>query len=366
MEERTGGARALRHRGAAANPPNRFEPIRAEADPDFEALRRTDPDGERPPDPRTRYAVDPSRSVLVRNDSPDVPFDVSLNPYRGCEHGCSYCYARPSHEYLGLSAGLDFETRILVKEDAPALLRRALMAPSWRPRVVALSGVTDAYQPVERRLRLTRRCLEVFAEFRNPVAVVTKSALVTRDADLLRDLAGFDAACVHVSITTLDTSLARAMEPRAAPPHRRLATVASLAEAGVPVGVMVAPVIPGLTDHEIPKIVEAAARAGATCVRYIVLRLPHGVADLFDAWLQRAAPGRRDRVLARLRDIRGGRLSDPRFHSRMRGEGIFAEQIDALFDLARRRSGLPADGPQLSAAAFRRPGGSQLSLFAHP
>ena len=254
--------KASRRRGAATNPHNRFERIALEADPEFEAACAADPD-EPAPNPRTRFYRDPSRSILAKNDSPDVPFDASINPYRGCEHGCSYCYARPGHEYLGFSAGLDFETRILVKERAPELLRGVLAAPSWRPRVVALGGVTDGYQPVERRLGITRGCLEVFAEFRNPVAVVTKSALVTRDIDLLGELARFDAACVLVSITTLDRDLARAMEPRAAPPRRRLATVEALARAGIPVGVMVAPVIPGLTDHEIPAIVAAAARAGA-------------------------------------------------------------------------------------------------------
>jgi DNA repair photolyase len=273
------------------------------------------------------------------------------------------CYARPTHEYLGFSAGLDFETKILVKEDAPELLRRELASPRWQPRPVAVCGVTDAYQPVERRLRLTRRCLEVFAEFRNPVTVVTKSRLVTRDADLLAELARFDAAAVYVSITTLDAELARNMEPRATAPAGRLAAVEELARAGVPVGVFVAPVIPGLTDHELPAILRAAAAAGARHAGFVLLRLPHSVADLFDDWLRRHYPDRREKVLGRLRDMRGGALNDARFGWRMRGWGPLAEQVRALFALGCRRAGLSRDFPALSAAAFRRPGGTQGLLF---
>jgi DNA repair photolyase len=273
------------------------------------------------------------------------------------------CYARPTHEYLGFSAGLDFETRILVKEDAPELLREALSSPRWQPRVVALSGVTDAYQPIEAKLRLTRRCLAVFAAFRNPVAIITKSALVARDADLLAELAAHGAASVHVSITTLDDALRRALEPRASSPRRRLAAIETLAKAGVPVGVMCAPVIPGLNDAEIPAILSAAARAGAQRASHVLLRLPHGVAELFDAWLARHRPERRDRVMARIREVRGGRLNDPRFHSRMRGEGVYADQIHALFALACRRAGLAGERAPLSTAAFRRPGGTQLQLL---
>jgi DNA repair photolyase len=350
-----------RARGAAENPPNRFERLSYAEDPDL--VGAAPDEGERP-SPPTRFYDDPSRSLLASNQSPDVPFDVSLNPYRGCEHGCSYCYARPTHEYLGFSAGLDFETRILVKRDAPELLRRALASPRWQPRAVAIGGVTDAYQPVERRLGITRRCLEVFAEFRNPVAVVTKSALVERDADLLAELARHDAAAVFVSVTSLDERLSRALEPRAATPRRRLATIEALCGAGVPVGAMVAPVIPALNDHEIPAIVQAAARAGAGCARHVMLRLPHGVAALFEAWLERHFPERKQKVLSRVRAMRGGRLNDSRFHSRMRGSGALAEQTHALFALACRRAGLPEQGPALSATAFCRPGEPQLSLFA--
>jgi DNA repair photolyase len=344
----------MARRGANENPANRFERIAFEPD-------AADPD--EAPAPDTRFFTDPSRRILAENDSPDVGFDVSLNPYRGCEHGCAYCYARPTHEYLGFSAGLDFETRILVKRDAAARLRETLARPSWKPRVIALSGVTDPYQPAERRLRISRGCLEVLAEFRNPVAIVTKSRLVARDADLLAELAAHDAAVVNVSVTTLDPELHRAMEPRAASPRQRLAAVEALARAGVPVGVMVAPIVPGLNDHEIPRILAAAADAGAGFAGRIVLRLPHGLKDLFEAWLERHYPARKAKVLNRVRSLRAGRLNDARFGSRMRGEGIWAEQIARSFELAARRHGLDRPRPTLSAAAFRRPGGAQLDLF---
>lgn len=274
------------------------------------------------------------------------------------------CYARPTHEYLGMSAGLDFETKILVKEDAANLLRDALMKKNWTPQPIALSGVTDAYQPVERRLGITRACLEVLAEFRNPVVVVTKSHLVTRDSDLLAELARHGAAAVRLSITTLDRKLARKMEPRAATPERRLDAIRRLSETGIPTGVMVAPVIPGLTDHELPSILEAASEAGATTASYIMLRLPHGVKELFSDWLERSYPDRKEKVLGRIREIRSGRLNDPDFGSRMRGEGPYAEQIRSLFEIARRRHGLDRRGDPLSTEAFRRPApGGQRDLF---
>ena len=346
----------IRGRGATGSPPNRFEKLSYERDPDW-----SDPED---PAPATEFLKDPSRSIIAYNDSPDVGFDASVNPYRGCEHGCIYCYARPTHEYLGFSAGLDFETKILVKEDAPDLLRRELSSPSWKPQVVAISGVTDPYQPVERRLGLTRRCLEVFVEFRNPVAIVTKNHLVTRDLDLLQELARYEAAAVFLSITTLDGSLARVMEPRTSHPARRLAAIEALTQAGVPAGVMVAPVIPGLTDHEAPSIIAAAAQAGARFSGYIPLRLPHGVRSLFEQWLAQHVPDRKAKVLNRIRAIRGGRLNDPRFVSRMKGEGIFAKQIAAMFSLACRKSDIDGRGPKLSTAAFRRPpSNAQLSLF---
>jgi DNA repair photolyase len=273
------------------------------------------------------------------------------------------CFARPTHEYLGFSAGLDFETKIMVKEDAPDLLRRELSSPRWQPQPLAVSGVTDPYQPVERRLRLTRRCLEVLAEFRNPVVVVTKNHLVTRDLDLLRELAFHEAAAVFLSVTTLDGNLVRTLEPRASQPAGRLAAIEELARAGVQTGVLVAPVIPGLTDHELPAIVAAASQAGAKFAGYVPLRLPHGLGPLFEAWLVQHAPEKKDKVLSRIRSLRGGRLNDPNFGSRMKGEGVFARLIEDVFSLACRRAGILARRPTLSTAAFRRPGGTQPLLF---
>jgi DNA repair photolyase len=342
-------------RGAASNPPNRFAPIQLERDADWNP--------EEDPLPRTQFFKDHSRTIIATNESPDVGFEASINPYRGCEHGCIYCYARPFHEYLGFSSGLDFETKIMVKEDAPVLLREELGSPRWQPKILALSGVTDPYQPVERRLKLTRACLEVVAGFRNPVSIVTKNQLVTRDADLLGELARFNAAAVFLSLPSLDTELRKVMEPRTSPPAARLATMSTLSGAGIPTGVLVAPVIPGLTDHEIPAVLDAAARAGARFAAFSVLRLPHAVAPLFDQWLATHFPDRKERVLNRLRALRDGRLCHSRFDKRMRGAGIFAEQIEALFDVARRRAGIAASAPELSTAAFRRPGGAQMRLF---
>jgi DNA repair photolyase len=340
-----------RGRAAATNPTNRFESLHVEAE---EPL---------PGRVRTLYLRDDSRSVLSRNDSPDVPFDVSLNPYRGCEHGCIYCYARPTHEYLGLSAGLDFESRILVKEDAPQLLRRALGEASWRPQPIGLSGVTDPYQPVERRLRITRGCLEVLAETRNPVMLLTKNALIERDVDLLAELAGHQAVSVAISITTLDVDLMRRMEPRTAHPRRRLETITRLSEAGIPVGVLMAPIVPAITDHEIPELLEATAEAGALFAGYTVLRLPGAVDALFSDWLEENFPDRKDKVLHRLEAMRGGKHNEVRFGDRMRGRGTWADQIRTLFETSRRRVGLARRGVDLSVDGFRRPEGRQRRLF---
>jgi DNA repair photolyase len=345
----------LRGRGSASNPPNRFERITFEP----EAA-----DGSEERAPRTEFLRDTTRGILSRNDSPDVGFDVGINPYRGCEHGCSYCYARPMHEYLGFSAGVDFETRIVVKESAPELLEAELRKPTWKPQTIALSGATDAYQPVERRLELTRRCLRVLADHLNPVAMITKNHLVTRDIDILRELASANAVWVNLSITTLEAKLQGVMEPRASTPARRLAAVEALASAGIPVGVMVAPVIPGLTDNEIPAILRAAADAGARSASYILLRLPHGVKEIFSDWLAAHVPDRRERVLNRLAEMREGGLYESRFHHRMRGRGVYADHIRTLFTVSRRQHGLDQPVPELSTASFRRPDrGGQLSLF---
>jgi DNA repair photolyase len=343
-------------RGAASNPANRFEKIHLEADPDTET-------GEVASAPGTQFLRDKTVSILSHNDSPDVGFDTSINPYRGCEHGCIYCYARPTHEFLGLSAGLDFERKIMVKENAPELLREALSSPKWKPRVIVMSGVTDCYQPVERRLKLTRGCLEVLAECRHPIAIITKNFLVTRDIDLLQELARHQAVSVTISVTSLQSELARIMEPRTSMPKQRLAAIEALAKAGVPVGVNVAPIIPGLTDHEILGIVQAATDAGAQFAGYTVVRLPYAVKDLFEQWLSDHVPEKKEKVLNRIRTLRGGKLNESEFGSRMRGEGLFADQIGQTFKVACHKAGLTGKYLQLSTASFRRPQGAQLSLF---
>lgn len=345
----------VRGRGSASNPKNRFESIETVPDPPQ--------DNDEISSPHTEFYPDRSKSIVAYNDSPDVGFDASINPYRGCEHGCIYCYARPTHEYLGFSSGLDFETKIMVKEDAPELLRKELSSPKWKPQLVALSGNTDCYQPVEKKKQLTRRCLEVFLEFRNPVVIITKNYLVTRDADILADLARYDCVGVTISLTTLDHQLSSLLEPRASRPARRLAAITTLAEAGVPVGYLQAPMIPGLTDSEAPAIGVAAARAGATFSGYVALRLPFAVKALFEQWLEQNYPEKKNKILSRVREIRGGKLNDPNFASRMRGEGIYAEQMAKLFQLARKKSGIAERWPKLTTGYFRRPGIDQLKLF---
>ena len=346
---------AIRGRGTGSNPRNRFEPLFYDPDPDSEV----------PPDTAfaTELLRDTSQSILAYNNSPDIGFDASINAYRGCEHGCIYCYARPTHEYLGFSAGLDFETKILVKPEAATLLRRELSSRRWKPQVVVLSGVTDPYQPTERRLRLTRDCLEVLAEFRNPVSIITKNHLVTRDIDVLQELARYQAVSVALSVTSLDGRLSRVLEPRASHPQQRLAAIEELSQAGVPVGMMVAPVIPGLNEHEMPAIIAAGKKAGAQFAGYTTLRLPYGVAPLFERWLDQHAPSKKAKVLNRLRSLRGGKLNDSRFGKRMRGEGRYAEQIAAMFALACRKADLINRHPRLSTDAFRRPVEGQLALF---
>ena len=346
---------SIPHRGAVNNPANRFEKIHLERDEDWNP--------EEDPLPRTTFLRDLSQTIIAYNDSPDVGFEASINPYRGCEHGCIYCYARPFHEYLGFSAGLDFETKIMVKENAPELLRKELSSPKWKPKTIAISGVTDCYQPVERKLKLTRRCLEVLAEFRNPVGIVTKNYLVTRDIDVLGELARHQAAVVFISVTTLDSELRNVMEPRTSPPAARLAAIKKLSDAGIPTGFLLAPVIPGLTDHEIPAIVAAATDAGAKFGGHVPLRLPHAVAPMFEDWLARHFPDRKDKVLNRIRALRGGKLYDSAFGERMSGEGIFARQIEKMFDVAARKAGIENQRPELSTEAFRRVDGKQLSLF---
>jgi len=342
----------VRGRGASWSPANRFEKLHVDlTDVDVVDVDLTQ---EERPRPVTQYFRDGSRSIITRNNSPDVGFETSVNPYRGCEHGCIYCYARPTHEYLGFSAGLDFESKIVVKMNAAELLRAELESPRWKPQTLVISGVTDPYQPIERKLRITRSCLEVLAQFRNPVAVITKNRLVTRDVDLLRELASYHAVAVNISVTSLDPNLQRVLEPRTSPPTARLETIEQLRAAGIPVGVMVAPIIPGLTDHEVPKILEACAGAGAQFAGYTIVRLPWAVAPLFEHWLDEHFPDRKEKVLGRIRHLRGNdRLNNSQWHTRMTGQGIFAEQIASLFEVGCRRAGI-GERPRLSTTAFRR------------
>ena len=347
-------SKGFKGRGAAENPGNRFDKI--DIEPTEEEISKG-------LSPNTIFYKDTTKSIITYNDSPDVGFSAGINPYRGCEHGCIYCYARPTHEFLGFSLGLDFETKIFVKEDAPALLRKELSAKKYKPQTIALSGNTDCYQPCERRFRLTRTCLEVLEEFKNPVGIVTKNHLVTRDLDILQEFASWNGALVAVSITTLDAKLKSVMEPRTSEPRLRLQTIEELSKAGIPVIVMVAPVVPGLTEHEIPKIIQSASDAGAKGAAYIMLRLPYRVSDLFSRWLDRHFPDRAQKVLNRIKSIRKGDLNSKEFHERMRGSGIYAEQIKDIFETAKRRAGFNGKSIHLSTEHFRKPGGTQLNLL---
>ena len=341
-----------RGRGASFNTPNRYEPLTVTPDPSAlpaEELRQVP----------TRLFQDTTRTILAANNSPDIRFTYSVNPYRGCERGCIYCYARPTHEYLGWSAGLDFETRILVKKNAPLLLGRAFEKPSWQPQVVCFSGNTDPYQPVERTLKLSRECLKVFLRHRNPVAIITKNHLLTRDIDILGELAKRNLVRVSISITTLRPEVARAMEPRTSIPQRRLNAVKRLAEAGIPVGVNVAPVVPGLTDEEMPAIIRAAAERGATRAGYALLRLPGPVAPLFVDWLGKAFPERKEKVLRRIKDLRRGHLYQSAYEQRMRGQGIWADTLAYLFRMTCQSMGMNQPSIPLSTNQFRH----NLTIF---
>lgn len=332
-----------RGRGADVNPAQRFANLHVDYDP-----------GEGPAAVRTQFLRDDSQSIISRNSSPDLPFEASLNPYRGCEHGCAYCYARPTHEYLGFSSGVDFESRILVKEKAAELLQREFERRGYVPRALSMSGVTDPYQPVEKALRVTRSCLEVLAAYRHAVVMITKNHLITRDGDLLGWLAGWQAAQAYLSITTLDAELARALEPRASSPRQRLEAVRVLREAGVPVGVSVAPVIPGLNDHEIPALLEAAREAGAQFAAFTVARLPFGVKEVFAGWLERHHPGIKDKVLGRIEEAQGRTLSHRDFGTRLKGQGLWAEQLGRMFEVCKKRLGF-APRPSVREDRFRRP-----------
>ena len=352
--------RPKKGRGAISNDSSRYAAHACvEIDGGWSGAR----DGESEAPTRTRILVDSSRTVISRNDSPDVPFELSINPYRGCEHGCAYCFARPTHAYLGLSPGLDFETQIFCKPDAPALLRKELSHPGHRCSPIAVGINTDAYQPAERKLGITRGILEVLQEYRHPFSIVTKSALVERDIDILAPMAGQRLVQVAISITTLKADIARSLEPRAAAPQRRLETVRRLADAGIPVSVMIAPVIPVLTDSELEDILGRAREAGASGAGYVLIRLPHEVKGLFREWLEAHVPLTAAHVMKRISDTRGGKAYEAGFGTRMRGTGPYAELIGRRFHTAARRLGF-GPMPAMATELFQPPGvATQLSLL---
>jgi DNA repair photolyase len=352
----------MRH-GSHLDPPNRFESVHHESDlehvewdTEYLAARQNRP---------IEYLSDESKTIVSENRSPDLPFTYSLNPYRGCIHACSYCYARPTHEYLGFNAGLDFETKIVVKKDAPRLFREFLAKDSWQPEPINFSGVTDCYQPAEREFRLTRQCLEVADQCSQPVTIVTKNALVTRDIDLLQVMAKRNLVRVLVSVTTLDPSLAREMEPRTSIPEARLRAIGLLSAAGVPTGVLIAPLIPGLNDHEAAAIMARAKAAGAMTAGYVLLRLPLTVEPVFREWVTRTRPAEAEKILGRVRQTRNGKLNSSQFGDRMVGTGEIAEQIRAMFHVFRTKHGLARKLPPLSCDQFTPPqnASGQLRLF---
>ena len=351
--------RLLKGRGARSNDSSRYDSERRVGFDDGWTA-----DDETPPPIKTEITRDATRTIIARNTSPDISFNQSINPYRGCEHGCIYCFARPTHAYLGLSPGLDFETKLLVKPDAAKLLEAELRKPSYQPQVIAMGTNTDPYQPIERDWRVTRSILQVLADFKNPVAIVTKSALIARDIDILAPMAAEGLAKVALSITTLDRKLARLMEPRAATPERRLQTLRALSAAGIPTGVMTAPVIPALNDEEIESILAAAADAGAVQAGYTLLRLPLEIKDLFREWLETQVPGRAKHVMSLIRSMRGGKDYDSNWDTRMTGAGPYASLIAQRFAIATRRLGLNRNRVALDASKFRRPPreGDQLAL----
>ena len=354
---------AHKGRGALSNDTSRYDTekrIRTTDGWEAEAAAVAE-DDELPP-LRTTLTRDATRTILARNSSPDIPFDRSINPSRGCEHGCIYCFARPTHAYLGLSPGLDFETRILFKPEAAKLLAAELAAPKYKCDVIAMGTNTDPYQPVERELKVTRQILRVLSDFNNPVGIVTKNHMVTRDIDILGDMARRNLVEVFLSVTTLDRDLARAMEPRASTPQRRLDAIHALATAGIPVGVMTSPMIPGLNDHEMEAILEAATDAGATRAGYIVLRLPLEIKELFEEWLRAHRPDRAERILSLIRQIRGGELYQAEFGTRMRGEGPIAQLLSARFATAAKRLGLNRTRYRLDTQAFHVPESARTAL----
>jgi DNA repair photolyase len=350
--------RKVKGRGTASNVTSRFDQKHTEIDlADYGYVEEDDF-----VQARTEFIKDSTRTIVNHNNSPDIGFTYSVNPYRGCEHGCAYCYARPTHEYLGMSAGLDFETKIFYKENAAELLREKFMSKNWKAETISISGVTDCYQPVERKFKLTRSLLEVLRDFKNPVGLITKNELITRDVDILGEMAKDNLACAFLSVTTLDDDLARKLEPRTSSPQGRLRAIETLAKAGVKVGVMVAPCIPGLTDHEMPSILKAARDAGAQWAGYVPVRLPHSVKDIFSDWLETHRPERKEKVLNAIRDIRDGKLNDGNFETRMQGFGPRADNMNSVFDLFTKKLGFNQYEIGLSKDKFQRPG-DQIKLF---
>jgi len=349
-------------RGASFNPKNRFEKLSVE---DFNFDEWMDPEEIELKNLSTEYFVDSSKTVIAKNNSEDLGFDYSFNPYRGCEHGCIYCYARPTHEYLGFSSGIDFETKIMVKQDAPELLKAEFEKKNYKPDVIMFSGNTDCYQPIEKKLQLTRKALQVCLEYGNPVAVITKSALIQRDIDILKELAANNLATVTISITTLDKTLARKMEPRTSSPEMRLKTIQALADNEIPTGVNLAPIIPGLNDKEIPEILKLASERGATSAGYILLRLPYAVKDLFVDWLKREYPLKAEKVINSIKSVRNGKLNSSEWGIRFKGEGEIAETIEKLFRISCRKYNLNKRSYNLSRMRFSVPErNNQLKLFA--
>ena len=355
----------VKGRGAQINPSNRFQ--RIELQDDFAHLEHDEEFFEQRGVTKTEYFHDDSKSIVSENDSPDIPFRYSLNAYRGCAHGCAYCYARPTHEYLGFSAGVDFESQIMVKLHAAELLREHLMKKSWLCEPIMMSGVTDCYQPAERQFQLTRRCIEVAKEFSQPLNIITKNALVTRDIDLLAPMAAANLARVAISLTSLDQSLTRVLEPRTSSPQARLRAVRELSSNGIPVTVMVAPIIPGLNDCEVPAILAAAREHGASYAGYVLLRLPLTVRPVFLDWLERHFPTKRDRIESLIRSTRDGDYNQSEFGQRLRGSGEYADHLSNTFKLFCRRYELDGRPPPLDVSKFRRPKpsspGGQLKLF---
>lgn len=344
-------------RASGFNPANRFDEFHSEIS--VEDIGDEDAEKRVP----TEFIRDHTKTILARNDSPDIPYTYSINPYRGCEHGCIYCYARPSHEYLGYSSGLDFETKILVKYDAAALLEKEFLKPDWNSEAICLSGNTDCYQPAEQKFRITRDLLKVFLKYRNPVRIITKNFLITRDIDLLKELARLNLCGAMISITTLDVSLAHRMEPRTSIPKNRLKAIEILAKNDIPVGVMTAPIIPGLNDHEMPEILRLAAEAGAARAGFTVVRLTHALKELFTDWMQREYPAKKEKVIHAIEAVRNGKLNTSEWGKRMSGEGLMAEHLARVFELYAGRYGLNKNFAHGNPAPFLRGGIDQINLF---